>query len=395
MDIKHNNIFYIRDFSEVGGVETFVWEMVKKFKDLDIAVVYKNASPLQVQRVKQYCKTYCHVDQKIICKVAIINYDVSIIDYIDEKAKIYQVIHGDYSHSAYDWKPPTHDRITQYIAVTKYVMKTFKELTGLENVTYGYNPLTIEKQKPYLTLLSATRLSKIKGVDRMIKLATALDNTGIDYIWYVFTNSKDVINMPNVIFMKNRLDVGKWFEQADYLVQLSDTEACSYAINEALYRNIPVIVTPLPYLKEIGVEDNKNAYIMDFDCSNVEDIVMKIQNKPKFEFEQLEDNYYKILAKGKSKYKEELKMKAKVRATKRFEGIRDAERDVMPKEGEEWITTKERAEFLESKGVITIVEIIEDKSKIEKKVTAKKEEKKEVLIEKPKTTRRKRAIAED
>ena len=91
MDIKHDNIFYIRDFSEVGGVETFIWEMVKKFKDLDIAVVYKNANPLQIERVKKYCKAYQHFDQKIICKVAIINYDISIIDFIDEKAKIYQV----------------------------------------------------------------------------------------------------------------------------------------------------------------------------------------------------------------------------------------------------------------------------------------------------------------
>lgn len=53
-------------------------------------------------------------------------------------------------------------------------------------------------------------------------------------------------------------------------------------------------------------------------------------------------------------------MKAKVRATKRFEGIRDAERNVMPKEGEEWITSKERAEYLESKKVVEIIELIKE-----------------------------------
>ena len=268
-------------------------------------------------------------------------------------------------------------------------METFKKLTGQENVTYGYNPLTIEEDEPYLKLISTTRLSKIKGVDRMIKLATELDNAGVNYIWYVFTNSKDVINKPNVIFMKNRLDVSKWLRESDYLVQLSDTEACSYAINEALYRNIPVIVTPLPYLKEIGVEDGKNAYIMDFDCNNVKDIVMKINKKPKFIFERLEDNYRKILAKGKSRYKEEKDMKARVRALKRFEGIRDAERNVMPKEGEEWITSKERAEFLEEKKVVEILEVIEEKK--EKKVTKKVEKGEEKPVEKKevkKTTRK-------
>lgn len=304
--IKHNNIFYIRDFGEIGGVETFTFEMVKKFKDLDIAVVYVTASQGQLERLRPYCKFYKHIGQRIECKVAIINYDISIIDYINEDAKIYQVVHGDYSHEAYTWKPPTHERIYKYIGVTKYIAESFKRITGLENVTYGYNPLTIE-DKPFLKLVSATRLSKIKGKDRMIRLANALTNAGIDFIWYIFTNDKTVINNPNVIYMKPRLDVSKWIREADYIVQLSDTEACSYTINEALYRNVPVIVTPLPYLKEIGVEDGVNGYILDFDCGNMKHIIDNITNVPKFNFKQLPDKYNKLLAKGKSKYQEDKK----------------------------------------------------------------------------------------
>lgn len=30
--IEHSNIFYIRDISSIGGVETFIWEMVKNTK---------------------------------------------------------------------------------------------------------------------------------------------------------------------------------------------------------------------------------------------------------------------------------------------------------------------------------------------------------------------------
>ena len=52
-------------------------------------------------------------------------------------------------------------------------------------------------------------------------------------------------------------------------------------------------------------------------------------------------------------------MNAKVRATRKFEGIRDAERDLMPKAGDEWITTMERAEYLSSKGVVEILEEID------------------------------------
>lgn len=136
----------------------------------------------------------------------------------------------------------------------------------------------------------------------MIKLANALDNTGIEYIWYVFTNDTNAIKNPNIIYMEPRLDVYKWLSHSDYLVQLSDTEACSYSINEALYRNIPVIVTPLPYLKEIGVEDGKNAYIVEFDCSNVNEVAKKMVNIPKFNFKHLEDIYGKLFTKTKSKY---------------------------------------------------------------------------------------------
>jgi hypothetical protein len=283
--------------------------MIKKFKDLDIAVVCKTINDKQLERLEELCPVYKHINEDIECEVAIINYDTSIIEYITpriwkENAKenqgIYQTIHGDYENPAYHWKPPTDKRIKAYIGITKHIVESFKRITDLENVILGYNPLTIDTQP--LMLVSATRLSRVKGKDRMIKLANALDAAGIRYIWYVFTNDTNAIPSPNVIYMKPKLDVDKWLSHADYLVQLSDTEACSYSINEALYRNIPVIVTPLPYLKEIGVEDGKNAYIMEFDCSNIDDIVNKIQNVPNFEFKKLPDSYSKILFKSKSNY---------------------------------------------------------------------------------------------
>ena len=306
--IEHDNIFYVRDISVIGGVETYVYEMVKKYHDLDIAVVYKSADGKQLERLKKYCRVYKHTKERIKCKVAIINYDVSIIDYIDEGAKIYQGIHADYENSAYSWKPPVHNRIDGYIAITKHIGQSFKKMMGKDNIIQIYNPLSIDSSKK-LVLVSATRLSRIKGKDRMRRLAMALDEAGIDYIWFVFTNDMDKIGSDNVIYMTPRLDIGWFLDNADYLVQLSDTEGLSYSINEMLYRNKPVIVTPLPYLEEIGVKDGINAYIMKFDCSNVDDIVKKIKDVPSFEFKRLNDDYSKILYKGKSHYKEDLEKK--------------------------------------------------------------------------------------
>ena len=382
MEIVHDNIFYIRDYSELGGVETFVWELVKKFKDKDIAVVYKSAHKNQLKRIKRYCKAYRHTNQKIICKVAIINYDVSIIDYItseiyaenlkrDDKRGIYQVIHGDYTHPVYKWKPPTDARIKTYIAVTQHVLETFKQLTGVNNVVLGYNPLMIEKSEEKIILLSATRISPIKGKDRMIKLANALDNAGINYVWFIFTNDRDAINSPNVIYCKPTLNIGWWFDKADYIVQLSDTEACSYTINEALYRNIPVIVTPLPYLKEIGVEHGKNSYIMNFDCGNISEIVENIQNIPKFKFKKLEDKYDEIIADGKSRYEEEKDMKIKVKAIINFKDM-EAGR-IQRKIGDEFICESERAEYLKEHRAVEFIEVIDEKKKEKKEEPEKVE----------------------
>lgn len=375
--IRHANIIYVRDLSELGGVETFAYEMVKKYHDLDIAVVYKTAHYKQLNRIKEYCLAYKHTDQPIICDVAIINYDTSIIDYINEdiykenlkpndKRGIYQTVHGDYENPAYKWKPPVDDRIKEYLGVTKHIRDSFKRLMGLDNVTYCYNPLTITKEKK-LVLLSATRLSPIKGKDRMIKLARALDQAGIRYIWYVFTNDTDAIDSPNVVYMKPRLDISYWMDQADYIVQLSDTEACSYTINEGLYRNKPIIVTPLPYLEEIGVKDNINAYIMNFDCSNIDEIVKKILKVPSFIFNKLKDGYGDLLAESKSHYEEDRNMKYLVEATKVFKELEctDSELGKIPEEGERWEVSRERLERLlgDNEYKKVFVKLIEEEKK--------------------------------
>lgn len=294
MTIKHSNILYVRDISALGGVETWAYEIAKKYHDLDLAVVVKKIDYHQLQRLSKLVPVYRHTSQKIECDVAVINYDTSIIPYINAKNGIYQTIHGDYENPAYHWKSPTSTKIKEYICITKYLMDSVKRITGNTNLRLSYNPLTPDKVDKPLVLLSATRLSPVKGFERMKKLAKALDNAGVNYVWFVFTNSKDEISSPNVKYFPVNLDMSRWYELADYVVQLSDTEACSYTIAEALFRNKPIIVTPLPYLKEIGVEDGKNAYIMEFDCSNIDDIVKNITDVPKFNFKKWKDDYGNI-----------------------------------------------------------------------------------------------------
>lgn len=273
-------------------------------------------------------------------------------------------IHADYEHNFYKNKFPQHQRIKAYIGITKHIVESFKRCTGNQNCILGYNPLTIELTKPYLTLVSATRLTQIKGKDRMIALSNAMDKLGIDYIWYVFTNDTDAIQSPNVVYMRPRLDVGRWIEKADYVVQLSDTEACSYTINEALYRNVPVIVTPLPYLEEIGYKDGKTGYTIEFDCSNVEEVARKLENKPTFNFKQLEDIYNKLFTNSETRFKED-NMKSKVICK---EAYFDIQLNRLVEKEETIVVENDRAEHLMSLGLVELVERVEDKKKPTKKV---------------------------
>lgn len=354
--IEHSNVIYMPNISALGGIETYVWELVKKYHDLDIAVVSKYCDAKQAKRIRKYCKLYIHTNERIKCDVAIINYDISIIDYIDEGAKIYETIHGDYSNrQIYNFTPPTHPRITAYIALTKYLQKSVIDLIHKDNVIQSYNPLTVSTEKPII-IVSATRLHKNKGLDRMKALVTALDSRKINYIWYIFTgdiqDSRDKLKSNNVVILENRLDVDRWINQADYVCLLSDSEALSYTISEGLYRNIPVIVTPLPYLKEIGVEHGKNAYIMEYDCSNVDEIADNITNIPKFTFNKMEDKYRELFTNKKSNYKEEAMIEVKCIYPGGYDDIEEG-RHI--NEGEIFETNKERAEYLAKNNAVVII----------------------------------------
>jgi len=348
--IKHTNVLYANDLHMIGGVETYLYEMCKKYHDYDICVCYKTGDKNQIKRLKKLVPVY-RVDEntKIFCKVAIINYDTSIIDQIIE-GDVYQTIHGDYSNPHYQAlgiAVPTDDRLKGYITITHYSEKSFERLTGIKPL-FSYNPLSIEKTEKPLILLSALRLRPEKGTERMKKLINALNNAKINYLWYIFADEQWEVNDEHLVYVKPRLDLSYFMDQADYLVALSDTECCSYSINEMLFRNKPVIVTPLPYLDEIGVKNGVNAYIMEFDCSNVDEIVKNIRNIPKFEFKKFEDSYKKYLVKSKSTYEPEEEKRYLVRATRQWmvDSLIDTDLGFMPEEGYEYEVNEDRLDVL-------------------------------------------------
>ena len=129
--IEHANVIYMPNISALGGIETYVYELVKKYRDLDIAVICKKIDRAQRRRIQKYCPVYVHKEEQIKCKVCLINYDQSILDYIE--GDVYQVFHADYSSGLYDM-PEKDPRIKGYIAITKYQQK--KIIFLHQNTTY-------------------------------------------------------------------------------------------------------------------------------------------------------------------------------------------------------------------------------------------------------------------
>lgn len=369
--IEHANIIFMPNISPLGGIETWVYETVKKYKDLDIAVVARQCDEQQAKRIRQYCRLYIHTGQQINCKVAFINYDQSIINYINQEADIYQVIHADYTNTAiYNHRPQPHPRIKAFIAITKFLQDGMREMLKPNEVILSYNPLTIDDEKPII-IVCPSRLHVHKGKKRMQEFANEMDRRHKNWLLICITNDIGGIDSPNVIFIPPRLDISKFLQIATYVMLLSDSEACSYTLNEALYRNIPIITTPLPYLEEIGYKDGVNGYTIEFDCSNIKDVVSKLNNVPKFNFKQLECKYDKLFAKSESKYAEDLKKNIKVKCIKKYHDIEEDEMKVPnltdsyinPTDHPnrcEWITTRVRAEHLVSKGLVRIVKEIKD-----------------------------------
>lgn len=344
--MKYANVFYIPHFNIIGGIETYAYELAKKYKDKDIVFVYSDRTSdiKQLNRIRKYARVIYqpfNATEKIKCDRLFIMYR-SKID-LFEADEVIQIIHADYE--AQNLKPNLDPRIKEHYGVSKAVADSYKRISGVD-VKVAYNPLTIDKPRKILRLISATRLTKEKGKDRMIKLANELDKAGIPYEWRIFTNDSLPIPNENVIYMKPRLDIRDYIADADYLVQLSDTEAFSYSILESLCLGTPVIITNIPSSIEMGVKNGINGYILDFSMKDIpiNDIYTKV---PEFTFKMPKDIYDKLLIDKPNTYNPNELVKVICKKT-----YNDLEFNKQIKKDEEFEITKERAEYLKGLGLI-------------------------------------------
>lgn len=341
------NIFYFYLLNKIGGIETFFYQLAKKYKDWDITIYYQEGDYKQVKRLSEFVRVKKYNGEHIVCDKAFFNFNIDIIDNVEAKEYI-QIIHGDYK--ALGVLPNQSPKITRYIGVSEIACKSFKELTG-KDIELCYNPFAPEKPKKMLHLISATRLTREKGKNRIAKFADMLDREGIPYTWTIFTDDSNSIGNENIVYRHPRLDIIDYIADADYLVQLSDNEGYCYSVVEALSVGTPVIVTDCPVMREIGV-NKSNGFILDFDLNNVP-IKAIAKGLKKFEYEPKQDRWEEMMAPGKSQYQQDLKSKARIKATKPYW---DIEEKRFVQFGEEYETSKARADFIVGNNYAKFVE---------------------------------------
>lgn len=345
--VEYGNVFFVNTILEIGGIETYLYEIAKKYHEYDITVMYKNGDTKQLNRLRKLVRVI-RKPSHVKCKKAFIPYECDL-DGV-EFEELIQVVHANYKVQT--MPPNTDSRISKYVGVSKWVSDAYEELLtdrGVhKKVDVYYNPLTIEEPPKILKLVSATRLSSEKGSKRMVKLAELLNEKKIPFIWLIFTpDTHKIPTIPNVVLMPTRLDIRGYIKEADYLVQLSDTEGCPYSIRESLNLGTMVLVTPIPSVIELGVEEGKNGYILPYDMEGI-DVERIYKGVKKFKYKDVGDRYEELLDKSHRTYEmhlEDVEVKA-------ITGYEDIEMNKWISGGTKFTTSRARADELIKNGKV-------------------------------------------
>ena len=190
------------------------------------------------------------------------------------------------------------------MCVSKNAADSIRELFGIQGKIISNILGKKQKTNKILHLVSFTRLSEEKGYSRICSLVKIVKDNKIKFDWKIFSDieskSFEKLNCPEVIFMEPTLDVYDYIVDADYLVQLSDSEAFCYSVHEALQYGTPVIVTNIEAFKDVVI-DGYNGYKIELDMSNVGSKFLNkiVNNIPKdFEYdertEEIKEQWFEV-----------------------------------------------------------------------------------------------------
>lgn len=192
--------------------------------------MYQTGYDVQINRISRNCKIEKYDNTKdyecdiCICATSWGGYPENIKS---TKNEYWQMIHANYQEMAkknYTYRK--WEKTTKHICVSKKVKEIFDSMYN-ENSIVLYNLLDDIKTTK-LNLISATRLSSEKGYNRMLKMIEMLKNQKIDFEWKIFTDLRlyqvRKVDYKEVKYLPTTFEIFEHIRNADYGVQLSDTE---------------------------------------------------------------------------------------------------------------------------------------------------------------------------
>ena len=368
MKYKTANAYYFRSLSAIGGIESHLYYIAQKYNQYDITIFYQDADSQQLSRLRKWIR--CIQLQKtdwVECDNLFCCFNREILDQCTAKTA-YLVLHGDYeamvAQKQLDIENiPLDKRINKYLGVSQLVCDSWERLTGIHADLIG-EPVVLSNEKP-LMLLSATRLTREKGWERMKKLATALNVANIHFFWLIFTNSQKNDAVKGMQMLPPRLDIASLMPHFDAVVQLSDNEGYCLTAVEALLQGVPIIGSDVPVFKEIGINES-NGVLLPLDMSNIPLEKIKNISNLKFSYQQPAENWDSYLSKSPSTYQPKFYL---VRATSIWKSLPliDSERGIIPAAGNEWIIDEDRLiniqQYEKRKG-IKLIQILQETTPI-------------------------------
>ena len=188
-----------------------------------------------------------------------------------------------------------YSQYNQIIAVSQSVAKSFKQLFQLIEIPISvqYNPININQirhnipssfspQNNIFTFISVGRITKVKGYDRILRIAKKLKNKGYSFRWWIIgggdisslQNLIENYNLDDTIFLLGHQDNPYPFiYQSDCFVSASYTEGLGMALIEALALEKAVLCSNYDAAKEI-LENDKYGIIFE---QSDEDFFRKVE----------------------------------------------------------------------------------------------------------------------
>lgn len=279
-------IIYLDYVYEIGGIESWLYYLCQNlYSYYNITFLFDVGNMKQLKRLNKYVNVeHRNRDKIYICNILLIASNWSGSPKNIKYDKCISTVHSDYKYFNEQLKANLSvvKEADEVVCVSKNAADSIKELFGIDGRIIPNILGKKEKTNKILHLVSFTRLSEEKGYSRICTLVKMLKENNIKFDWKIFSDIEgknlEKINYPEVIFMKPTLDIYDYIVDADYVVQLSDTEAFCYTIHEALQYGTPVIVTDIEAFKDIVI-DGYNGYKIKLDMSNVNsEFLSKIVN---------------------------------------------------------------------------------------------------------------------